>query len=266
MTRRWMGILLAVSLTFNLAFAAGFIAAKVRQVQQTASRQPVDDEVALVKDLALNEDQREQYEALRSSAQDRAQSLLNSIYVTREELWAEMSSEDASPEKIEQIQTRLHELYRESRELNAEHMREFTELLTPAQRGLLAKKLRHHERERHPMSRRLMEKFDTNRDGKLDEQERRRAREEMSDRFHERLKRNPRFLERYDLDGDKQISREEWNAFQDELLKKFDSNGDGRLDDDEKMKAWRGFMDRRRPGHWPHRHDRPGPPRPERHE
>ncbi|MCC6415767.1 MAG: hypothetical protein IT582_07655 [Opitutaceae bacterium] len=103
-------------------------------------------------------------------------------------------------------------------------------------------------------------RFDANQDGKLDDTERTAAKQALRDN----LSKNPRFLERADTDKDGAISDSEWAAAQKKmksmrqhrmekrgkmhraqaakhhrgaLLKRFDANQDGKLDETERAAA-----------------------------
>lgn len=83
----------------------------------------------------------------------------------------------------------------------------------------------------------LVEKFDTNGDGKLDVSEKAAARAA----FGERLKsKHPKLFERIDSDGNGVLSEAEGKAAREKLheaKKKIDANGDGTLDDGERAAA-----------------------------
>lgn len=95
----------------------------------------------------------------------------------------------------------------------------------------------------------ILEKFDANKDGKLDEAERKAARmageEAMKARKAEMLK-------KFDKDGDGKLSEEEEAAMKEErkkmMLEKFDKDGDGELNDEEKAAMRKAMMEHGRPG------------------
>ncbi len=110
---------------------------------------------------------------------------------------------------------------------------------------------------------RLLEKFDKNNDGKLDEEERKAVREAMK-------KRKAEALAKYDEDNDGKLNAEERRKmFDDRLLERFDENDNGVLDGEEVEKAekakkrLRRALERRRHHRGPHgkgpRGPRPGP-------
>jgi Ca2+-binding EF-hand superfamily protein len=120
---------------------------------------------------------------------------------------------------------------------------------------------------------RLIERFDTDGDGSLSEEERKAAREQMQGQRPPRgdrkvpphggpkdPERHKRMLERFDKDGDGELSEEEREEARKvlksrlgdfgerkrkELIEKFDTDGDGKLSDAERAQA-RKAMERRR--------------------
>jgi Ca2+-binding EF-hand superfamily protein len=87
----------------------------------------------------------------------------------------------------------------------------------------------------------LLEKFDKNGDGKLDEAERKEAAEARKGGME---KRHAEMIKRFDTDGDGELSeserkaaREAMEAKKKEILEKYDANGDGKLDEAERKTA-----------------------------
>ena len=101
----------------------------------------------------------------------------------------------------------------------------------------------------------LIEKFDTDGDGKLSEQEREAAKAAMGEK-------RDAFIAKYDKDGDGKLNEEERKAAREEwkgkdrpkppggpsrerIIKRFDKDGDGKLNEEEReaakaaMKEWR---------------------------
>lgn len=81
----------------------------------------------------------------------------------------------------------------------------------------------------------IIEKFDKDGDGELNEDERKAAREAHGDRMKAWRK---GMIEKFDKDGDGKLNEEESKAARAEgkarMLKRFDKDGDGTLNDDEK--------------------------------
>ena len=74
----------------------------------------------------------------------------------------------------------------------------------------------------------LIQKFDADGDGELNEEERGNAREAMK----------AEMLAKYDTDGDGELSKEEKTAaFKARMLEKYDTDGDGEISEDERAAA-----------------------------
>ena len=96
----------------------------------------------------------------------------------------------------------------------------------------------------------LLEKFDANGDGHLDETERAAAKSAMQAK---RAERKQQILAEFDVDGDGQLNAEEKaaakEAFKAKMKERFDENGDGELDEDERRAMKRAMQHRKRMRH-----------------
>jgi len=171
-------VLLAISIIFNFTFAGGFLHARsgyeAIQAPEAGTKMVADE-------FNLTEAQRKVFSNLRQEAQTRAKELRQSLLLARQELWSEMSCDQPDPQRIGEIQDRLAELYWEYRRQSSEHLRQFLAVLNSQQREAVMQKIRERERS-HYWGRRFLERFDTNSDGKLDESERSRARQQFTGR------------------------------------------------------------------------------------
>lgn len=104
-----------------------------------------------------------------------------------------------------------------------------------------------------PRGQRLLDEFDADGDGMLDETERQALRDQQA---REALEREQRRLDQYDTDGDGELSRAEQQAARDErnrqrqdrmrqMSEEFDRDGDGDLNADERTDAWQTLRERR---------------------
>ena len=90
-------------------------------------------------------------------------------------------------------------------------------------------------RKPHKIPPEILEKFDADKDGKLDEEERKAAkaaRGDMEAKFRQEM------LEKFDVDGDGKLNDEEKAAMREgvkkKMLEKFDKDGDGELSEEER--------------------------------
>ena len=91
------------------------------------------------------------------------------------------------------------------------------------------------ERPPHKLPPEIIEKFDKDGDGKLNEEERETAKAARGDMEASRRK---EILEKFDADGDGKLSDEEKKAMREamkkKMLEKFDKDGDGELNEEER--------------------------------
>ena len=80
----------------------------------------------------------------------------------------------------------------------------------------------------------IIKQFDTDGDGKLNEEERAAAKEARSAKMAEK---KAEILAKYDTDGDGKISKEERQAAKDAFIEKYDTDGDGKLSKEERQVA-----------------------------
>jgi hypothetical protein len=109
-----------------------------------------------------------------------------------------------------------------------------------------------------PNPEKMLKRFDTDDDGKLNEAERQAMHEAMPKRGggpggpqHQRPGRGEA-MKRFDTDGDGVLSEAEREAmrterkrFQEENMKRFDADGDGRLSEEERKIMWETLRDER---------------------
>ena len=100
----------------------------------------------------------------------------------------------------------------------------------------------------------ILKKFDTDGDGKLNEEERKKVRDEMASR---RSGLPPLLAQKFDKDRDGKLSDQERAAFRKEmvnkgrklsphLMQRFDKNGDGVLSEEERSDARKAWEDRKK--------------------
>lgn len=270
MSRRLLIALLIASAFFNVMFIVGFFAARPPLENDALADDHMLDRVA--DQLNLEPDQRAQYESFRADAREQVRSLRDSIFLTRQQLFEAMSREEPDAQEIIRLREELDSRTQELRELSSDTFQRLIEVLTPEQRRMIGRALRdeHEHRPRHDdFRRRMLERFDADRDGRLDETEREHARRMIRDRFEDRRR---QFMQQYDVNGDGRIDQQERNAAEedrrermsqrrDEMIKQFDADGDGVLNREEQdaaRQAWEQRRHRMRDMHPP----RPGGPRP----
>lgn len=270
MMRTLPWVLLAISIIFNFTFAGGFLLA--RSDEQVAGA-PEAGTNLVADEFDLTEDQKKVFARLRGEAQTRAKEMRQSLLLARQDLRSEISSDSPDPQRVSETQDRLAELYRDYRRESSEHLRQFLEVLGPEQRKAVMERIRRREHS-YRGGRGLLERFDTNRDGKLDEAERSRARKYFSGRHSRSRRHYPHYRPPWPRSpgsgprrpqggrgprerggpatrpaptGHRYGSPQEW------LRRWYDTDRDGNLSDEERArarKAFDGFWSPRRPPQW----------------
>jgi hypothetical protein len=244
-------LLLAMSLLFNVFFAAGFLRARHEAKLAGSHADPAARQV--VSELNLDAPQQAAFEQLRSSMREEQEVYAGSMSLLRAELLDELKRDQPDLEKVRSLVSREAELMRQRREAESGRFSTFVGMLNPDQCRRLSARIggrgpwgRPPGESPHDGSGReaIMRQFDANQDGQLSPDEKMHAKDALDRMRHEFERR-----------------REEWQ------LERFDRDGDGKLSDDEKNAMRRWFFEQSR--RWPRQPggpDGPPPPPPERTE
>ncbi len=222
---------LVLSGLFNVFFVAGYLKARAEAAPDVTA--------AVGRELGLSTTQAALFKQLRETGRADAELYEDSISLVRRELVDQLNS-DHDPERVAEIVDREADLRRQWRLAEARRFTDFVASLEPQQRRALLSRMKHaaSKQERHEA---LVRRFDANGDGVLDEQERQTARMHMRARRAER-ERNGRNGFGGPPGMDRRGSRPSGmdRRLRHELLKRFDADGDGRLDTEEleALLAW----------------------------
>ncbi|NQT89538.1 periplasmic heavy metal sensor [bacterium] len=180
---RLLKIALVVSLAFNIAFLIGYFSAPT-----SAKPTELPDHTAdlVQRELGLDMDQRKNFLSLHSAAGARAREFYEATALARQELLAESAKPEPDDEKIATLQEELSRLRESNRELHFSQFQKFMETLTPHQRRAVHEKLSFGHRSHGRRHEHFVREFDEDKDGRLNEEERRRAIETVRKRFHDR--------------------------------------------------------------------------------
>ena len=188
--RALTAILLLISAVFNVAFVAGYLISR-RRPEALTTMEKVTDVVAT--DLDLDKKQRETFLSLYKKSKGESAKLREAIRMTRDSLMAEMGNPSPDQERIQTLQSELHDLHSAYREASLKHYQEFMDTLTPKQRKHVTERVERHEKRHrrgtfHPpwMRGKPLERFDADGDGELDEKESAKMREAMLKEFSRR--------------------------------------------------------------------------------
>ncbi len=219
-----------LSVLFNVFFVAGYLKARAEAAP--------DVPAAVSRELGLNTTQAALFKQLRETGRADAELYEDSITLVRRELVDQLNS-DHDPDRVAEIVDREADLRRQWRLAEAMRFSDFVRSLEPQQRRALFSRMKCAE-SKHGRHEELVRRFDGNGDGVLDEQERQVARNHMRMRRAER--------ERQGRSGPPGMGRRGSRSagvdrrVRHELIKRFDANGNGRIDDQEleALLAWLG--------------------------
>ncbi len=262
---RWLLLMgLALSVLFNVFFAAGYIRATSNTSDIATTTTDGDDAPQtrqIENELNLTPDQQLAFDEARLAASEDLQAIQDRMTLARQSIIAELQRPDPQLERLMGAVREEAELYGQKRLVEIERLNSFLQTLSPQQSeklgGLISQRARGLDRHR-----RIIEQFDADGDGVLDAAEREKAetamrehRREREQRHQERSERFRRAVEEkrreFDTDGDGQLNATEEQAFRTWLQ--------------EKREEWRRERGERGGGRggWPrHRRggDRPPPP------
>ena len=218
---------LALSLVFNIFFLAGYLKSR-RQVREAVE---TDVPKLVSHELGLDSRQSELFARLHSQGLEDADAYLDGVALLRAQMLDELNRDQQGGERIHEIVEEESELRRHWRHAAANHFHEFVESLTPEQRRGLRTRISRadKQRARHEA---MLRRFDANGDGRLDEQERSSARQHMQKRRKDREP-NGRNGATGDRPGRRGRTREK--GLRREIMMRFDANGNGRLEPQERQ-------------------------------
>ena len=220
-----------LSVLFNVFFVAGYLKARAEAAP--------DVPAAVSRELGLSTAQAALFKQLRETGRADAELYEDSILLVRRELVDQLSS-DHDPDRVAEIVDREADLRRQWRLAEARRFTDFVGSLEPQQRRALLSRMKCAE-SKHGRHEELVRRFDGNGDGVLDEQERQAARNQMRMRRTERERQG-----RNGFGGPPGMGRRGSRAssvdrrVRHELIKRFDGDGNGRLDaeESEALLAW----------------------------
>jgi Spy/CpxP family protein refolding chaperone len=239
-------LVLAMSLLFNLFFAAGFMRARAEARRSLRVADPEAMNVA--RDLNLDESQQASFEQMRATMREEQVAFADSLALVRQELIDELNREQPDLEKVRFAVTRETDLLAQRRQAETARFSAFVGLLNPEQcrrlsqrlggRGLLDGRFgsgsgpapghggpgrpdrsggpgadgpddpRHGGPGGRPFLDR-MQRFDANKDGNLDDVERAAARQALEERIRQDRERREETFKRFDADNDGKLDRNE---------------------------------------------------------
>ncbi len=241
MKTRILMALLGLSIIFNIFFVAGALRHQRRG-------DPVAAITQVANELSLDTQQADRLAELRKSFREDTALIREELHEVHEAIGIEMASDAPDATTLRELMERESDLIAQRRQAAQQHFGHFVDLLTPEQRHGLGRRMhpKHMHSDRPAEPPHIVERFDSDGDGTLDDEERAEARRSVETRRQRHVN---------------------WQA---EMRHKFDENQDGHLDAEEQeaLRAWlleQGFTppDEFRDDHRRRRdHRRPGGPPP----
>ncbi|MHC4414666.1 MAG: Spy/CpxP family protein refolding chaperone [Planctomycetota bacterium] len=222
MKQHLIWLILALSLLFNLFFTVGFMQARA-QVRAADSTEDVSHVVT--RELNLDDAQAAVFADLRSSMRDDVAVYDDAIALSRQDLVEELGREEPDLGRVRGIVERNADLHQQRRLAGARRFSEFLGILSPQQCRLLSAKV--HGGPRGKGRRFLLKRFDADRDGMLNDEERAAAHEFIEARRQEREKRRGELFERFDANQDGRLDPQERSALQEWMMEHRGRGGDG---------------------------------------
>jgi len=222
MIRKLPLYLLTLSITFNVFFAGGFL-----QAQYAAPKSEARGTVSLVADrLGLSEEQKQAFARLREDMAARGRQTREATAAARQELWSHMSTGAAEPRKVRDLMEFEADQNRQLRLQMLDHVRQFMQMLTPDQRAAVLKAFQKRGFA-VPGGQRPFDRPEATSGGKAGDPQH----ATMRDRFQSRWS--------------------EWQHSRQRLLERFDTDGDGKLGDQERAEAMKAMQEWKANGHTP---------------
>ena len=214
---------MGVSLLFNVFVLVGFARARTQHPHRPGNDPRMIER--MVRDLNLNQQQRKVLESLREDQRRSAEEFDENLALIRENLNAELRNQSPDIDRIRELAAEEADLFRQRRMAGANMFGRFLSELTPDQRQKLRDLQRPPHRDLPKLGPKIVERFDVNRNGLLDPEEMRAARQEMERRRRERqgdglgappapgstpphsapLPLPPPFWRQFDADGDNKL-------------------------------------------------------------
>lgn len=231
MKPRWLLGVLILSLVFNVFFVLGAIREQER-------RDPIASITQVANELNLDDQQAHRLAELRASFQENTGFLQEELREVRDAMAEQMAAEDPNGSTLRDLMEREATLVAQRREAAQAHFGQFVDLLTPEQRHDLGQRM-------HPKRRGMrgkgplhdIEQFDADRDGALNEDERRAAKRHADDRRSQQTKWREELRARFDADQDGHLAPEEREAMRAWLLEQGFSPPEGRPPHDHRRRG-----------------------------
>ena len=225
MNKRSLLFLLICSTLFNLFFIAGAMMGW-EETDRSGTTPHETRLLRMVSMLQLNPDQQAAFELLHGEYEDEAELLEDRMRDIRASISAELDRDQPDLEAVDALVLEETGLRAERRRAGALRFEEFIQHLDADQRRILGARLRQHgEHSRRDPTRRMLDEFDRDGNGALDEDERRDAETKHDQRKSDRRARREELRRQFDADGDGELSPQEQRALHEFMKEQRDRTG-----------------------------------------
>jgi len=260
MMRSLTTMTLALSLLFNVFFLSGYLKARNALTRPSAlSAENVN--LRITENLNLDEHQATAYAQLHDSFRQDIALFDESIRAVRGNMTEQLRRDHPDFDLLQQLVKQEAGLQQERRLAGSHRFNHFVELLSPEQCRQLVDVM---DRQRrggsliHDSRESIIARFDTNKDGHLDELERQQAETAIKQDRLDRKSERENLRARFDQDGDGILDQEERKSMGEFLRQKYGRHGDGLHPGTERREGGRRDRDVERPAP-PHRRQAPRP-------
>ena len=215
MIRSFYWFILALSLMFNAFFVLGSWQAR----GETANGDRVTNLVAA--ELNLDESQSALFAELRRSMEVDQRVYEEGLALVHEELINELSRDEPNLQDVRGLVDREAQLRQQRGLARSERFNDFVRMLSPEQCRKLSRRVGHSRRGRARWQA-MLQKFDQDGDGQLNDVERAAAQEYINEHRKQREQRRREMFERFDADGDGQLDPHERATMRERMKQRAD--------------------------------------------
>ncbi|MCH8314696.1 MAG: periplasmic heavy metal sensor [Planctomycetes bacterium] len=215
MIRSFYWFILALSLMFNAFFVLGSWQAH----GETANGDRVTNLVAA--ELNLDESQSALFAELRRNMEVDQREYEEGLALVHEELISELSRDEPNLQGVHDLVDQEAELRQQRGRARSDRFNDFVRTLSPEQCRKLSRRVGHSRRGRAHWQA-MLQKFDKDGDGQLNDEERAAAQEHIKERRKDHEQRRREMHERFDANGDGQIDDAERAAMREWMSQRND--------------------------------------------
>ena len=208
MSKRALVVLLGLSVLFNACFVLGWIGASSTATADASNR--------LATSLDLNDAQRHRLDEMQQSLRSETGAIRAHVAQLRQSLAASLEAKSPDLQHVRTLVAEISSQQREAQTIAADHLGTFLDMLSPEQRRAFGRRLGRGPRHLPPPH--VLEQYDADEDGEVNEHELATAMDDIRTRHAEMRERRQALAEQFDADGDGRLDETERAALREQLL------------------------------------------------